>query len=108
VPTQPRRTRRLALPRRHYPLYGLVWRLRPRSWLRQAVLRRALQRGTEATNRRDFEVAFARYDPQAELITDSRLVELGFDPVYRGREERIRFRQRWFAEWGHFRSSRKN
>jgi ketosteroid isomerase-like protein len=81
----------------------LVWRLPPHSWLRRAAFRRAVQRGAEASNRRDYEAAFFRYDPQAELITDSWLIELGFDPVYRGLEEHIRWSERWIAEWGDFR-----
>jgi ketosteroid isomerase-like protein len=83
-------------------LNRLVWRLPPRSRVRQAVFRRAVGLGLEAANRGDFEAAFVLYDPQVELITEPRLIELGFDRVYRGREERIRFQQRWVAEWGDF------
>jgi hypothetical protein len=83
-------------------LARLVLRLPPRSRLRQEAIRRAMQVGLEANNRRDFEAAYALYDPQVELVTESRLVALGFDRVYRGREERIRFQQRWTAEWGEF------
>ena len=83
-------------------LNRLVWRLPPRSRLREAVLRRAVQLGLEASNRGDFEAAFALYDSQVKLITEPRLTELGFDRVYRGREERVRFQQRWAAEWGDF------
>jgi ketosteroid isomerase-like protein len=81
----------------------LLFRLPPRSRLRQAVLRRLIQQGHDALNRGDFEVAFARYDPHVELVSDSRFVGLGFDGVYHGRAERIRFQQRWVAEWGDFR-----
>jgi len=56
--------------------------------------------GLEATKRADFEAGFALYDSQVELISDPRLTALGFDRVYRGREERIRFQERWAAEWG--------
>ena len=83
-------------------LGGLVWRLPPHSRLRQAFLRRAATMGCEAANRADFEAAFVLYDPQVELVTDPRFIELGFDGVYRGRAERIRFQQRWSAEWGDF------
>lgn len=31
------------------------------------------------------------------------LVELSFDPVYRGREARAEFQRRWTAEWGEMR-----
>src|SRR5215203_3948794 len=84
-------------------LNRLVWRLPPRSRLRQAVLRRAVKLGIDASNRGDFEAAFTLYDPQVELITEPRLIELGFDSTYRGREERVRFQHRWTAEWGDFR-----
>jgi ketosteroid isomerase-like protein len=80
-----------------------VWRLPPHSRLRRAVLRRGFELGLEANNRGDFEAAFALYDPQVELVSDPRFVELGFDRVYRGRAERTRFQQRWTAEWGDFR-----
>jgi ketosteroid isomerase-like protein len=88
-------------------LYRLVWRLPSHSRLRRAVFRRAVQLGVEAINRRDYAAAFASYDPHVELILDSRLVGLGFDRVYRGREERVRLQQRWFAEWGDFRFAPK-
>lgn len=81
----------------------LGWRLSPHSRLRQAFLRRAAEMGFAAVNRGDFEAAFVRYDPHVELVSDPRFVELGFDDVYRGRAERIRFQQRWSAEWGDFR-----
>ena len=80
----------------------LVWRLPPRSRLRRAAFGRAARLALEAHNRGDFEAAVARYDSQVELISDSRLVQLGYDRVYRGRDERVRFQQRWVAEWGDF------
>jgi ketosteroid isomerase-like protein len=83
-------------------LARLVLRLPPRSRLRQEAIRRAVQVGLEANNRRDFEAAYALYDPQVELVTASGLAGLGFDRVYSGREERIRFQKRWTAEWGDF------
>jgi ketosteroid isomerase-like protein len=67
------------------------------------MLRRAVQLGAEATNRGDFEAAFAVYHPDIELLTPAQFVEVGFDPVYRGREERVRFQGMWHAEWGEFR-----
>ena len=79
-----------------------AWRLPLRSRLRQALLRRVVQSGLEAVNRADFEVAFAVYDSEVELISDPRLTALGFERVYRGREERIRFQERWTAERGDF------
>jgi ketosteroid isomerase-like protein len=82
----------------------LAWRLPPRSRLRRALIRRAVQLGLEATNRGDFEAAFAAlYHPDIELIAVGTFITLGHEPVYRGREERIRFQERWRAEWGEFR-----
>ena len=83
-------------------LVGLVWRLPPYSRLRQAFLRHAATMGCEAANRGDFEATFVLYDQQVELVPDPRFVDLGFDGVYRGRAERIRFQQRWSAESGYF------
>ena len=70
VATRPRRRleERVALrfPRVMAFLDRLLWRLSPRSRLRQAVLRRLVQVGLEALNRGDFEAAFARSDPKIE------------------------------------------
>jgi hypothetical protein len=63
------------------------------------MLRRATQAGFEALNRGDYEAAFTLYHPDGELITPPGFVGLGFDPLYRGREERIDFQRRWTAEW---------
>jgi ketosteroid isomerase-like protein len=83
-------------------LLRLLWRLPPRSRLRQAALHRGMRLGFEANNRGDFEIAYMDYDKKIELVSDPRLVGLGFDRVYRGRAERVRFQQRWVAEWGDF------
>ena len=80
-----------------------VWRLAPRSRPRRAFLLRAAQLGFAALNRGDFESSFLLYHPEVEFITPPRLVGLGFDPVYRGREGRIDFQRRWTAEWGEMR-----
>ena len=92
----------LRFPRWRKFLARLVWRLPPRSRLRRALLRRGMQVSLEAMNRADFEAAFAFHDTQVELISDPRPTALGFERVYRGREERIRFQKRWAAEWGDF------
>ena len=79
-------------------------RLPPRSQLRQRLLRRAIQLACEATNRGDFEVAFAMVtSPRYEAIPPQELISLGFDPVYRGREGRIRYHEAWLAELGDYR-----
>lgn len=83
------------------------WRLYralpPRSRLRQAIIRRYIQQGFEATNRRDFETAFGLYHPDVESIFPAQAVALGFEPVYRGRDARIEAQRRWVAEWGDLR-----
>jgi ketosteroid isomerase-like protein len=86
---------------------GAIWRLYlllpPRSRLRQAIIRRMVESGFEALNRRDFEAAFALYHPAGESIWPPQLVALGFEPVTRGREARVDAHMRWEAEWGEWR-----
>ena len=78
-----------------------LWLLLPtRSRLRQAIVRRYMKLGVEAVNRRDLEAAFVLYHPGVESIMDERLVALGFELVYRGREARIEAQRRWIVEWG--------
>jgi ketosteroid isomerase-like protein len=48
-------------------------------------------------------MAFALYHPDHETMAPPGHVAVGFDPVYRGRDERVRLQQRWRAEWGEFR-----
>jgi ketosteroid isomerase-like protein len=100
--THRRLEERLALrfPRALALLVGSVLRLPPRSWLRQAFVRRAAQLGFEALNRGDVEPAFALYHPDVELNLPKEFVGLGLDPPERGREERVRFERKWNAEWG--------
>ena len=76
------------------------------SRIRQAILRRAVQRGFEAYNRRDFAAVVLYYDPEIEETTPRQLVTLGFDPVYRGHQEGIRYRKQWAEEWGEFQLNR--
>jgi len=67
------------------------------------MLRRTVQLGIAAANRRDFEAMFALYDAGVELTVPPGLVAVGFEPNVQGREERIRFEHRWRTEWGDFR-----
>ena len=80
-----------------------VFRLPPRSRLRQAVLRRLAQTGFAATNRQDFASGFLLYHPDCEFVTPPNFVALGFDPVYHGRPARFEFQRSWSAEWGQVR-----
>jgi hypothetical protein len=74
-------------PRANAFLAGAIWRLYlrlpPRSRLRQAIIRRLIESGCEALNRRDFEATFAGYHPTVESIWPLQLVALGFEPVTR-------------------------
>jgi ketosteroid isomerase-like protein len=85
----------------------VIWRfysaLPPRSRLRMAIARRYTQRALEASNRRDYEVAFALYHPQVETLVPQQLTAVGIEPVTRGREARLRLERRWTDEWGEFR-----
>jgi ketosteroid isomerase-like protein len=93
----------LRFPRALAFLARAFWRLPPRSRLRQAIIRRAVRLGTEATNRGDYEATFTLFHPDIELAPAPEQVGLGQDPLYRGPEERLRFQRRWHAEWGEFR-----
>ena len=91
----------------HVPsLLALVVRallkLRPDSRLRRAFVRRVVQLGIEAANRRDYEAAFGLYDARVELVVPHGLTAVGFEPLVHGRDDRLRFEQRWRAEWGDF------
>jgi ketosteroid isomerase-like protein len=90
----------LQLPRAVILLVRAVWRLPPRSRLRQAYLRHAVQLAFGALNRDDVEAAVATYHPEVELELPKEFVGLGLDPPDRGREERVRFERKWNAEWG--------
>jgi hypothetical protein len=79
-----------------------LFRLPVHSRLRKALLRRGVQQGIEAYNRRDFAAQFLGYHPDFEDVAPHQLVEVGFEPVYRGHQEAIRYRQQWGEEWGEF------
>jgi ketosteroid isomerase-like protein len=79
-----------------------LFRFRPRSRVRRVMVRRAFRLAFEAANRGDYEAALALYPSDGETITPPELVGLGFEPVYRGREERLRFQRAWVAELGDF------
>lgn len=84
-------------------LAAAVFRSRPHSRLRRAVIRHALRLAFEAINRGDFEAAFAFCHPDIEVIEPPEVMKLGLDPVSRGRAGRIHVQRRWHAEWGELR-----
>ena len=92
----------LRLPRASALVSRAALRLPPRSRLRRMFIRRAAQLAFEAVNRRDYEAAFARFHPEVEFEFPPQLGGLGLDAIDRGREARIRFEERWRAEWGDF------
>jgi ketosteroid isomerase-like protein len=73
---------------------------RPRSRVRRVMVSRTFRLAFEAVNRGDYEAALALYPSDGETIIPPDLVGLGFEPVYRGREERLRFQRAWAAELG--------
>lgn len=75
----------------------------PRSRLRQAMIRDAFRLAIEAANRGDYEAAFCLLPSDYETITPPELVGIGFDPVYRGRDGRLRYQHEWVAQLGDFR-----
>jgi ketosteroid isomerase-like protein len=102
--THRRLAERLALrfPRGLDLLVKWVQRLPPRSRIRQAVFRRAVRWGFEASNREDQEATFMLYHPDCESLFPTQMATIG-EPGTRGREERISWEQRWRTEWGDFR-----
>lgn len=93
----------LRFPRALAFLARMGLRLPPRSRLRQALVRRVVQLGYEATNREDYEAVFMLYHPNVEHTTPPLFAGLGNESVTHGREERVRFQRRWSAEWGEVR-----
>lgn len=76
-------------------------RLPPRTRLRQALIRRSVRLGLEATNRRDYDATFILYHPDCESIFPAGLVSFG-EVGTRGLDERIRWQRAWYADWGEF------
>ena len=91
----------LRLPATAAFLIRQLQRVSPHSRLRQALVRHFIRQGIEALNRRDFEAVFGFYDRDCEFVP-FQLPTLGLEGTH-GRNERIRFQQRWVAEWGEFR-----
>jgi hypothetical protein len=92
----------LRLPRAAQLVSRMVLQFSPRSWLRKMLVRYTFRLAVEASNRGDYEAAFALLPPDYEAIAPPELVDLGFEPVYRGREGRLRYQRQWMAELGEF------
>ena len=81
-------------------LAALMFRLSPRSRLRRALLRRAVLSGWASFDRRDTEVNFLYFAPDAEFEFPSGMQTLGLDDSYRGYEGRTEMLARLFEVWG--------
>ncbi|MBA3327218.1 MAG: nuclear transport factor 2 family protein [Solirubrobacterales bacterium] len=109
IAVSPRSRRRLVerlavgVPGLFAPIAALVFRLPPKSRVRQAIVRHVVLLGFEAVNRDDLQAAFALYDSNIEVVEPPSVAKLGLTPVPRGREGRIHVQRRWHAEWGEVR-----
>jgi ketosteroid isomerase-like protein len=92
----------LRFPKLGYALVRTTTRRPPGSRLRRSLLRHAFERALEAANRGDYEAAFALIPPDYEAYPHPDLVGLGFQRVYRGPEERLRFQEEWIEVVGDF------
>ena len=79
---------------------ALISRLRPQSRLRRAILRRAVVSGWATFDRRDFEVNFLYFAPDAEFEFPPAMQTLGVDESYRGHEGRLEALNKIFEVWG--------
>ncbi|MEK6328319.1 MAG: FAD-dependent monooxygenase [Actinomycetota bacterium] len=78
----------------------ILFRLSPRSRIRQKMLARAVCVGQATYNRRDFEALLPLYHRDVEVHSPKEWVQLGdFDPVYRGHEGLVRFYRQWADAW---------
>ena len=84
--------------------FALAWsRLPPRSRLRRALTARLVRQGTEAGNRRDFDLLFAGFDPEVEFQMAVN-PDFGFTApdvvgVHRGQESYRRMLERLTETW---------
>jgi hypothetical protein len=101
----PRRSRNLEervmvlAPAQYQRLAIIFRRLRPRSRLRRAALRRASVSGWAAFNRGDFELMLVRYAPEVEFHFSHNLQTLGLDGTYRGHKEMLDGMRELAADW---------
>jgi ketosteroid isomerase-like protein len=89
-------------PRTAAFLFRAVVRFPPRSRLRRAAFRHGIRSCFEAVNRGDYEAVFVLISPDYEAVAPPELVGLGFEPVYHGRDGRLRYQSAWLAELGEF------
>lgn len=75
--------------------------------MRRAIVRIVCRRVLEAANRGDYEAAFAVLPPDYETYPPQEMVGLGFEPVYRGPDERLGLQLRWLDQLGEFQQEAK-
>ena len=90
----------IRFPRATAALVRVVLRRPPNSWLRRVMIRRTMRRAIEAVNRGDYEAGFAVLPADYETTLPPEFVGLGMEPVYYGREGRLRLMDAWIAQWG--------
>jgi hypothetical protein len=78
----------------------LVFRLSPKSRLRQAVIWRSISQGFGAVNRRDFAAVLPRYHPYVEIRLAPQFRALDQEAVYRGREGYLRIYRELLPAFG--------
>jgi hypothetical protein len=81
-------------------LAALVSRLNPRSRLRRTLLRRAFISGWGSFQRRDFELNFRFFAPDAEFEFPSGLQTLGLGGTFHGHDGRIEVSNKLIEVWG--------
>ena len=79
---------------------AVMHRLEPGSRMRRILLRRAVLSGWATFDRRDFEVNFLYFTPDAEFEFPSGMQTLGLEASYRGHEGRLEALNRIFEVWG--------
>ena len=72
------------------------WRATGRSRLRRRLAAYSIQRGYAALNRRDYEVALMRSDPDVEYRPSGDLMPPDLEPVFYGHDGYRKLWSRWF------------
>jgi ketosteroid isomerase-like protein len=75
--------------------------------MRRAMVRFVWRRILEAANRGDWEAAFAVLPPDYETYPPPEVIGLGFEPMYRGPDERLRLQLGWMDQLGEFQQEAK-
>lgn len=91
----------ICFPRLLAALARRLFKLPPSSRLRQAMLRRVIQLGAEAYNRRDLEAVVINYDPEIEYYPYREFVDAGLaEPCYHGPSGYRAYIEATYEVWG--------